>query len=370
MWDPKQRKKQQLQNQEKLKLKAAQPIGSPNKIRQKRQKPALERKTPDPPVPLGDIDIVFTWVENTKEHFTKRMKYLLQERIPSDNGTNRFDSNDELKYSIRSVYQYAPWIRKIFVIVDDEQRPTWLVDDSDSALNIPVVLVKHSEIFENQEEYLPTFNSQAIETNIHRIPDLSEHFIYSNDDMFFGAPCTPTDFFTASGRPKFTFSGTVPSAPKKKTHSMHSLAWINNRTLLKRMFPVKYQQHMQYPSHQAVPMLKSSFARAVDTVGEHLSETIKSKFRKSTNLYFIGFLVFFNIYSGLAAKGRRGGQYIEITNATNFKTAFKPIVQNRPMQFCLNDCVTGDRTTFVLTMGKLLPLLFPTPSIAETITII
>ena len=40
----------------------------------------------------------------------------------------------------------------------------------------------HREIIE--QEYLPTFNSHVIEANLHKIPNLSEHFIYFNDDVF------------------------------------------------------------------------------------------------------------------------------------------------------------------------------------------
>ena len=34
--------------------------------------------------------------------------------------------------------------------------------------------------------FLPTFSSPAIEANLHRIPGLSEHFLYFNDDVFLG----------------------------------------------------------------------------------------------------------------------------------------------------------------------------------------
>lgn len=53
------------------------------------------------------------------------------------------------------------------------------------------------DIFQNQS-HLPTFSSPAIETHIHRIPGLSQKFIYLNDDVMFGKDVWPDDFFTHS----------------------------------------------------------------------------------------------------------------------------------------------------------------------------
>ena len=38
---------------------------------------------------------------------------------------------------------------------------------------------------------LPTHNSHAVESQLHHIPGIAEHFLYSNDDMFFGRPLQP-----------------------------------------------------------------------------------------------------------------------------------------------------------------------------------
>jgi hypothetical protein len=47
-----------------------------------------------------------------------------------------------------------------------------------------VVFADHRSIIHSR--YLPTFNSHAIEGHLYRVPDLSERFIYFNDDMFLG----------------------------------------------------------------------------------------------------------------------------------------------------------------------------------------
>ncbi len=60
-------------------------------------------------------------------------------------------------------------------------------------------MVDHRDIL--PPEALPCFNSVVLEHFLHRIPGLSEHFLYANDDMFFGAPVGPGFFFTPDGRP-------------------------------------------------------------------------------------------------------------------------------------------------------------------------
>ena len=80
---------------------------------------------------------------------------------------------------------YAPWVRNIYLVTDD-QVPDWLDTSCPD-----VKVVSHREIFANQAD-LPTFNSHAIESQIHRIEGLSEHFLYLNDDFFVGRPLSPT----------------------------------------------------------------------------------------------------------------------------------------------------------------------------------
>ena len=76
-------------------------------------------------------------------------------------------------------------------------------------------MVPHREIFGDTGR-LPTFNSQAIESRLHRIPGLAEHFLYLNDDVFLGRPVPPEMFFTPGGLTRF-FPSTalVDSAPRQ-----------------------------------------------------------------------------------------------------------------------------------------------------------
>lgn len=53
-------------------------------------------------------------------------------------------------------------------------------------------------VLAHNTQWLPTFSSAAIETFIHRIPNLSKRFLYLNDDIFLGADLYPEDLYTDS----------------------------------------------------------------------------------------------------------------------------------------------------------------------------
>ena len=131
-----------------------------------------------------EIDIVFSWVDGAHD---ARRELMAQSQVNgADAGPDRYRQIDELRYALRSVHAFAPWVRRIF-IATDSQAPAWL--DADH----PRVRIVRSEEFFADPAVLPTFNSHAIESQLHHIPDLAEHFLYSNDDMFFGRPVTPFD---------------------------------------------------------------------------------------------------------------------------------------------------------------------------------
>src|SRR3546814_20539042 len=76
------------------------------------------------------------------------------------------------------------------------RSPRWL-----DANNPRVRVVTHQELY-RAKDTLPTFNSSGIETQLHHIGGLAEHFLYFNDDFFLGDFCVPEDFFFANGAMK------------------------------------------------------------------------------------------------------------------------------------------------------------------------
>lgn len=143
-----------------------------------------------------EIDIVYTWVNGSDPIWNARKIYFQNLSIPDldANSDNRYRDHDELRYSLRSIEKFAPWVRHIHLVVADGQKPYWL------KLNHPRLhLVNHSTIFASQSD-LPTFSGVAVESNLDRIPNLSDYFLYFNDDVFLGQKIFPSDFLIS----KFT----------------------------------------------------------------------------------------------------------------------------------------------------------------------
>ncbi|XP_022082815.1 N-acetylglucosamine-1-phosphotransferase subunits alpha/beta-like isoform X2 [Acanthaster planci] len=121
-----------------------------------------------------------------------------------DISKSRFEDNEEMRYSLRSLEQNAPWIRHVYIVTNG-QIPSWLNLD-----NPRITLITHEDIFPNKS-HLPTFSSPAIESHLHLIPGLSDKFIYLNDDTMFGVPVWPDDFYTHSQGQKVYLTWPVPN---------------------------------------------------------------------------------------------------------------------------------------------------------------
>ncbi|PCI35317.1 MAG: hypothetical protein COB60_03260 [Flavobacteriaceae bacterium] len=144
------------------------------------------------------IDAVITWVNGNDTNHQKKMRRYLNDvsLIKNKKFNTRFYQVEEIEYAIKSIVKFAPYIRYIF-LVTDHQKPLFLEKylKHKKDRGPVVILVDHTVIFKGFESYLPTFNSVSIESMLHRIPNLAEHFVYFNDDFFLISPTKPDDFF-------------------------------------------------------------------------------------------------------------------------------------------------------------------------------
>lgn len=135
---------------------------------------------------MDKIDFVITWVDgNDPVWQAEKAKY--QQKKVGDTRANRYRDWDFLRYWFRGIEQNAPWVERIYFVTWGH-LPPWLDLD-----NPKLRVVKHSEFI--PAEYLPTFSCRPIELNLHRIPGLSEKFVYFNDDMFLLKPVKESEFF-------------------------------------------------------------------------------------------------------------------------------------------------------------------------------
>jgi hypothetical protein len=146
------------------------------------------------------IDVVIAWVDgNSPKLAEKRNLYLTNSNLQSGHPgalPTHFASINEIKYCLFSILKFAPFVRNVFIVTDEQDPNLW----EDIKRYYPerinsVKIVDHKEIFEGYEEYLPVFNSTAIETMIWRIEGLAEHFVYFNDDFILVREHKPEDWF-------------------------------------------------------------------------------------------------------------------------------------------------------------------------------
>lgn len=136
------------------------------------------------------IDVVVTWVDFSDENWQKSyLKFVDNEKAKDKfvGAKTRYAAQDTFKYFFRGIEKFAPWVNKVFFVTYGH-TPAWLNKDADR-----LVIVKHEDFI--PKEYLPTFNSNTILLNLHRIKDLSENFILFNDDMYLTNFCKESDFF-------------------------------------------------------------------------------------------------------------------------------------------------------------------------------
>jgi len=135
----------------------------------------------------GFIDFVVPWVDDTDPQWQKKKAEYTGTDFQEGNTEVRYRDWDTLKYWFRGVEKFAPWVRYVYFVTDN-QKPEWL-----NLEHPKLKWVKHTDFI--PAEYLPTFSCQAIEWNLHRIEGLSENFVFFNDDVFLIRDTKPEDFF-------------------------------------------------------------------------------------------------------------------------------------------------------------------------------
>lgn len=136
------------------------------------------------------VDFVYTWVEVDSSLQSDMEKYAnVDEKRP----LSAYRDTNELLYSLRSICLFAPWFHHVYLVVRDGQKPTWINTNCKK-----ITIINHSDIIPSK--YLPTFNSIVIEAFLHCIPNLSEQYLYFNDDIMLWNPTQKTMFFTNDGK--------------------------------------------------------------------------------------------------------------------------------------------------------------------------
>lgn len=292
---------------------------------------------------VPQIDIVYLWVDgNDPVHMEERTKQLKmwKSRDRTAVANYRWHDNGELHQSILSARKYAPWIRKIFIVVSLAQRPKFSQEFCEEKPPITFIDDCHLLPF----TALPTFNSQALEANLHKIPDLSEQFLYANDDESFGAPVEPFDFFDElTGFPRM-IPGELLPVPSRQVSIDVLPGWYsarcNNAVLLNKLFGACVPPRRE-AKHQIRPLLKSTFVTmwSIGMIRKELAQTTNSRFRHHRNVEPVGLAM------QCAKVWRKAGPdnlmlrccYISWYDDTDWKKQSRVLHKKRPHLICIND---------------------------------
>ena len=311
---------------------------------------------------LEPIDLVYTWVNGADEVWQARRREteaeIDGELPPTANDPARYISHDELRYSLRSVEAYLPWINHIYIVTAG-QRPDWLNEDH------PLIsVVDHETIFEDRDA-LPTFNSHAIESQLHRIPKLSERFLYVNDDVFFGRLLGKQVFYTAAGYPKFALSDGRFDLESTANLPVNIAAQNNNR-LLEATFGKATAHKFKHVAHA---QLKSTLTLIAENHPTETRETTRAKFRSETDLSIPSALAhYYGLALGAAFPGEVDYRYFDLASGDVHLKLTKLFFQKRPQMFCINEVSDGlreqaERTAMI---HEILQRIFPWPSSFES----
>ncbi|MCM2578662.1 stealth conserved region 3 domain-containing protein [Streptomyces meridianus] len=283
------------------------------------------------------LDVVYTWVDGTDPDLAaKREAHRSGGRAPRINaretGASRYTSYDELKYSLRSLEMYAPFVRNVYIVTDG-QTPSWL---DTGARGIQVV--DHKDVFADPAA-LPVFNSHAIGTQLHHVDGLSEHYLYFNDDVFLGRPVTAGHFFHGNGIAKLPFSpfqlGLGSPHPEEPAPNS---AGKNVRKLLLQQYGRMTVNKFMHTPH---PQIRSVMREIETLFAEDVERTSRSRFRDTTDIAMGASLHHHHAYlTGRAVPGTFKLRYIDVARPEAPEQMAELLATRRFDFFCLNDVNT------------------------------
>ena len=286
------------------------------------------------------IDLVYLWVDGNDPEWQAKRNAFFGRKVEnsSSNFNGRYVNNDELKFSLRSVERYAPWIRKVFIVTDN-QKPKWL-----DISNPKIQIIDQNDILPDKS--LPCFNSNVLEHFLYKVPNLSEHFLLSNDDMFFNKTVLPTTFFAKDGfpiirlnrKPFRRFRWFLREQIFKKPHKLYSKALFNAAELVKHKFGVFYNG---LPHHNLDSYLKSDCLRVAEHIFKNEIDLTKmNHFRSANDIQRI-------VYSYVALAEKRGHlQYVSSKESLHVHIQknrhYEKLKKFNPTFFCMNDTEYAD----------------------------
>jgi hypothetical protein len=298
------------------------------------------------------IDFIITWVDNTDKDWQKsKEKYSIKSNDES-NSIIRYRDWEILKYWFRAVEKNADWVNKIYFVTCGH-LPKWL-----DTKNEKIVIVKHEDYI--PKEFLPTFNSNVIELFFNRIPNLSEKFVYFNDDVFIVDKVGP-EYFFGEKYPKDTLIFNSVSVNSTNTIIEHSVLndleilskYFNKNDVLKnnkgKIYNVKYGKDLlrtlllrpwKYFTginnyHTAMPYVKSTWDKIWKLEYNSLYSMGNNKFRTKYDINHWLFKYWQMFEGKFEPTSQKKNKYYDLTNDNNL--FFEDLKRKKYKIVCIND---------------------------------
>lgn len=287
------------------------------------------------------IDVVYTWVNGQDEEWQKLRDTWANRENPrapkkaSDAvAPKRFRDREELRYSLRALRAFMPYVHHIYIVTCG-QKPSWIQEDPQ------ITFVDHKDIFQNLTA-LPTFNSMAIEANLHRIPGLAEHYVYFNDDVFLMRMTDAKSFFTSDGKLR-VFFGThkLPSGKVSSDNNGYIAACKNTANVLNEFYGRKTRMthaHTPFPSIKEVSMkAEAVFPTVFKRVTFH-------RFRSREGFAITnGIIPYVALYAGMGKESHFSSKtWMFGESAKKDRRTFAILRKNPPQFLCMQDSLKND----------------------------
>jgi hypothetical protein len=245
------------------------------------------------------IDAVYTWVNFLDPAWREQYNHFadLESRPRRSDPTNtaeiRHSDHGELRYSLRSLARYAPFIRRVYLVIDGTP-PEWLHTDA------PGIRVLSSREIFPEGFRLPVYSSDLIESFLWRIPDLSEHYVYFNDDMLLAGDCAESDFFDSEGRSIVRLKPELIGMRIDTREATYSQMLRNTGRAIRKRLTLRYRPRvdtrkpwvpllarrivqgrapLNMVAHMAQPFQRSLWPLFHDTFRQELNSLAASRFR-------------------------------------------------------------------------------------------
>ena len=237
------------------------------------------------------VDAVITWVDGNDTNWQDKLNIHSETKIDLNKKKEsvRYNSIGEINIAIKSIIKHASFVKNIFLITDN-QVPDLFEELKSLALknDINLEILDHQVVFKGYEQFLPSFNSCSIGCMLFRIPNLSNHFIIFNDDVFLMRKTCITDFFIndspiVRGKWENYYENKLV---RKNYHKILSILGINKR--IKTLGFKKFQQNSARLAgtkkylrrfHTPVSVRKNTLQNFFYNNNEILEQNIKHKFR-------------------------------------------------------------------------------------------